>query len=149
MGSGSQPPSLPTSPGHSESHATKIVVIVVGSLVVVGALCLGAVIYYVSTSGITRPFDNMFGDQHLKTTISLLELHRLRYGRYPQSLKELKFVGDWDQLALSAVRYYPASDGSKYYVEVARGWVGKPVLEYPPEFWQGTGYSPSLKPRSQ
>ena len=90
----------------------------------------------------------MFGDQHLKTTISLLELHKLRYGHYPQSLKELRFVGDWDQIALSAVRYYPAPDGSKYYVEVTRGWVGKPVLEYPPEFWQGTGYSTSLKPHS-
>ena len=124
-------------------------VIVVCAVVFIGAVCIGGLVYYVSKSGITRPFDNMFGDQHLKTTIALLELHRLRYGRYPQSLKELKFVGDWDQIALSAVSYYPAPDGSKYYVEVARGWVGKPVLEYPPEFWRGTGYSPSLRPRSQ
>jgi hypothetical protein len=143
------PPPLPSESRRSGSRAAKIIITVVGSSVFIGALCIGAVVYYVSTSGITRPFDNMFGDQHLKTTISLLELHRLRYGRYPQSLKELRFVGDWDQIALSAVRYYPAPDGSKYYVEVARGWVGKPVLEYPSEFWHGTGYSPSLKPHSQ
>lgn len=143
------PPLLPSASRRSGSRAAKIVIIVVCSVVLVGAVSIGALVYYVCTSGITRPFDNMFGDQHLKTTISLLELHRVRYGRYPQSLKELKFVGNWDQIALSVVRYYPAPDGGKYYVEVARGWVGKPVLEYPPEFWQGTGYSPSLKPHSQ
>ena len=145
----SAPPPLPSESSRSGRRAAKLIIIGICSVVLIGAACIGAVVHYVSTSGITRPFDNMFGDQHLKTTISLLELHRLRYGRYPQSLKELGFLGDWDQIALSAVRYYPAPDGSKYYVEVARGWVGKPVLDYPPEFWQGTGYSPSLKPQSQ
>ena len=143
------PPPLPSVSRRSGSRDAKIIITVLCSGLLVGAVCLGVLVYYVSTSGITRPLDNKFGDQHLKTTISLLELHRLRYGRYPQSLKELKFVGDWDRLALSVVRYYPAPDGSKYYVEVTRGWVGKPVLEYPSEFWQGTGYSPSLKPHSQ
>jgi hypothetical protein len=145
----SAPPPLPLEPRRSGGRAPKLIVIAVCSAVLIGAICIGALVYYVSTSGITRPFDNMFGDQHLKTTIALLELHKTRYGHYPQSLKELKFAGDWDQIALSAVRYYPAPDGSKYFVEVARGWVGKPVLEYPPEFWHGTGYSPLLKPHSQ
>jgi hypothetical protein len=146
----SEPPPLRSESRRGGSRAAKIAIAVACSAVLIGVICIGALLYYVRTSGITRPFDNKFGDQHLKTTISLLELHRLRYGRYPQSLKELRFVGDWDQLALSSVRYYPAPDGSKYYVEVERGWVGKPVLdEYPPEFWQGTGYSPSLKPQSR
>jgi hypothetical protein len=143
------PPPLPSESQSSGRRPAKIIIIVVCSVVLIGAVCIGGLIYYVGASGITRPVDNMFGDQHLKTTIALLELHRLRYGRYPQSLRELRFVGDWDQIALSAVRYYPAADGSRYYVEVARGWVGKPVLKYPSEFWQGTGYSPSLRPHSQ
>lgn len=142
-------PSLQSKSRRSGSRAAKIIIVVVCSVLLIGAVGLGILVYYVGTSGLTRPFDDMFGDQHLKTTISLLELHKVRYGRYPQSLKELRFLGDWDQIALSAVRYYPAPDGSKYYGEVARGWVSKPVLDYPPEFWQGTGYSPTLKPPAE
>jgi hypothetical protein len=145
----SQPPPLPSLPRRSGKSAAKIIIIIVCASVVIGGGAIGVVVYYVTKSGITRPFDNMFGDQHLKTSIALVELHKVRYGRYPQSLKELKFVGGWDQLALNSVRYYPAADGSKYYLEVTRGWVGKPSLDYPPEFWQGTGYSPSLKPKSE
>lgn len=130
-------------------RTAKIIIAVVCTIVLVGIAVIFLVVRYVSASGITRPFDNKFGDQHLKTTVALLELHKVRHGRYPQSLRELRFAGEWDQIALNNVRYYPAPDGTKYYVEVARGWIGKPALEYPPEFWQGTGYSPELKPPAQ
>ena len=91
----------------------------------------------------------MFGDQHLKTTVALVELHKLRYGRYPKSLRELKFAGDWDRIALDAVAYYTNPEGTAYYVEVERGWAGKPTLDMPAEFWKGTGYSPALKPKAK
>jgi hypothetical protein len=123
----------------------KIVIGVVVSVVVIGAVSIYLLIHYVTASGITRPFDNMFGDQHLKTTVALVELHKVRYGRYPQSLRELRFTGEWDQIALNSVRYHAAADGSAYFIEVQRGWIGKPSLEMPPEFWKGTGYSPDLK----
>jgi hypothetical protein len=112
---------------------------------------VGLVVLYqaIRHSGVTRPWDNMFGDQNLKTAVALIELHKVRYGRYPHSLRELRFSGDWDQIALNSVRYHSAPDGSRYYVEVERGWIGKPALEYPPEFWQGTGYSPAVKPRDE
>jgi len=61
-------------------------------------------------------------------------------------LDDLKFTGEWDQIALRSVRYYPNSDGTAYFIEVERGWIGKPKLEMPAEFWKGTGYSPSLRP---
>ena len=143
------PPPIPSELRRSGRSAAKTIIIILCTSVLVGGSSIAAAVYYLTRSGITRPIDNMFGDQHLKTTIALLELHKVRYGRYPQSLKELKFIGGWDQLPLNSVRYYPAPDGSKYYLEVARGWVGKPLLNYPPEFWQGTGYSPSLKPKSE
>lgn len=98
-------------------------------------------------SGVTRGPDNMFGDQHLKTTVALIELHKVRYGRYPDSLRDLKFTGQWDQIALQSVSYHTNADHSAYYVEVERGWVGKPTLEMPAEFWKGTGYSVALKPK--
>jgi len=63
--------------------------------------------YLVIRSGITEIPDNMFGDQHLKTSVALIELHRVRYGKYPDLLSDLKFTGQWDQIALQSVRYYP------------------------------------------
>jgi hypothetical protein len=100
-------------------------------------------------SGITKGPDNLFGDQNLKTAVALIELHKVRYGKYPDSMRDLKFTGQWDQMAQQSVAYYPSADRTHYYVEVERGWVGKPSLQMPAEFWQGTGYDPSLKPNSQ
>lgn len=95
-------------------------------------------------SGITKGPDAMFGDQHLKTAVALIELHKVRNGRYPEDLRKLKFTGQWDLIALGSVRYVTSSDGQSYYVEVERGWIGKPKLEMPDEFWRGTGYDPTL-----
>lgn len=88
--------------------------------------------------------DVMFGDQHLKTTVALVELHKVRYGRYPETLDDLKYLGDWDSIALSAVKYRVNAARTRYCVEVERGWVAKPHLDMPAEFWQGTGFDPSL-----
>jgi hypothetical protein len=90
--------------------------------------------------GLFRGPDQMFGDQYLKTTVALLELHHVRYGSYPSALTDLKYVGNWDRMALNSVRYCPRADRLAYYVEVTRGWIGKPVLNLPAEFWTGTGY---------
>lgn len=108
-------------------------------------LCVGFFIHYIGTTGLTRPFDNQFGDQHLKTAVALIELHKTRFGRYPDSLRDLRFTGEWDAIAINSVRYSPSPKRDAYYVEVEHGWIGKPDLHYPPEFWKGTGYSESLK----
>jgi hypothetical protein len=81
--------------------------------------------------------DVKFGDQFFKTTIALVELHKVRFGIYPESLKDLRFTGDWDQGALLAVDY--RRDGEGYDLDINRGWMAKPDLKYPPEFWQGLG----------
>src|SRR5258708_4554351 len=145
----SQPPPLPRGSLSGNARAWKIILALVCSVLVVSAVGIFAVVHFVGASGITRTFDNVFGDQHLKTAVALIELHKVRYGTYPKSLGEIRFTGGWDQGALVAVRYYPEPDGSKYCVEAVRGWIGKPSLEYPPEFWQGTGYSANLCPHSQ
>ncbi len=120
------------------------VIIAVVGLVVIGGGYLAVRTFL--NADFTRSADNMFGDQHLKTTVALVELHKLRYGRYPASLSELKYTGQWDQLALQSVRYGSNPDGSAYYVEVSRGWAGKPTFTMPAEFWRGTGYSETLRP---
>ena len=145
----SEPPPLSRGSSSGNARAWKIIVTILGSAVVLLAVGIFVILHYLRASGITRPLDNMFGDQFFKTTVALIELHKVRYGKYPQSLRELRFTGDWDQGALVRVRYYPAPDGSKYCIEIVQGWMGKPSLQYPAEFWQGTGYSPELCPHSQ
>ena len=86
---------------------------------------------------VQREFDQKFGDQHFKTSIALIELHKVRFGEYPNSLSELKFSGEWDQIALASVRYKRVANG--YELDVVKGWVGKPELSYPPEFWRNLG----------
>jgi hypothetical protein len=140
----SQPPPLPPESRTSGKSAAKIVITILVCVIVIGVVGIFLLIRYITASGITRPFDDKFGDQHLKTTVALLELHKIRYGRYPKSLRDIRFNGDWDQIWLDGMRYVVSPDGNKYCVEVERGWIGKPVLNYPTEFWQGTGYSPDL-----
>lgn len=81
--------------------------------------------------------------------MALIELHKVRYGKYPGSLADLKFIGAWDPIALQNVRYYPNAERTAYYIEIERGWIGKPDLKMPNEFWQGTGYTEGLKPSNR
>jgi hypothetical protein len=79
-----------------------------------------------------------FGDQHFKTAIALIELHKTRFGEYPATLDSLKYIGDWDKIIFSSVQYEKLDSG--YSLDLINGWVGKPdSLEYPEEFWKGLG----------
>lgn len=118
--------------------------IVVGIAVALGlASAIGSAWFFVQ-SGATRGPDHMFGEQNLKTSVALIELHRVRFGRYPGQLSELRYLGAWDQGAVRSVSYCANADGTAYRVQVERGWVGKPQLSMPPDFWAGTGYRPDL-----
>lgn len=145
------PPPLPAAPIQRSRHRKTWKLIFAGFAVVIIVLlvCAYFLFRYVMATGITRGPDNLFGDQHLKTTVALIELHKSRYGRYPDSLRDLRFKGEWDAISLNSVSYYPNPDRTAYYLEVHRGWIGRPDLQMPPEFWQGTGYSPQLKPPSK
>jgi hypothetical protein len=81
--------------------------------------------------------DEQFGDQNFKSAIALIELHKVRFGSYPDQLSDLKFTGQWDQIWMSAVKYTRLTEG--YELDLVRGWVGTPSLEYPPDFWRGLG----------
>ena len=86
--------------------------------------------------------NEQFGDQHFKTTISLIELYKVRHGYYPASLDSLEFTGDWDQIALTSMEYKKLNDG--YELNLINGWIGKPdSLVYPPKFWKGLGIKKS------
>ena len=91
--------------------------------------------------------DSKFGDQNFKSAIALIELHKVRFGSYPERLSDLKFTGDWDQIWMSAVKYTKLPDGG-YELDLVRGWVGTPQLSYPPGFWHGLGLRKSNVMRS-
>ena len=79
-----------------------------------------------------------FGDQHFKTVIALVELHKTRFGEYPASLDSLKFLGKWDTMVFNSVDYKPLDSG--YALDIKEVWMGnQPELEYPPEFFNGLG----------
>ena len=81
--------------------------------------------------------DAKFGDQHFKTAIALIELHKIRFGEYPEDLDDLRFVGEWDRIIYGSVEYKRLEGG--YELNLTRGRVGRPELEYPPDFWKGLG----------
>ena len=88
--------------------------------------------------GFKENANKQFGDQHFKTAIALIELHKVRFGEYPASLDSLKFVGDWDKIIWGSVKYEKLDTG--YELDLTNGWVGKPnTLEFPDEFWKGLG----------
>jgi len=95
----------------------------------------------VASCSVKQQADAMFGDQHFKTAIALVELYKVRHGTYPEALSDLDFVGDWDKGALMAVEYHRLPDG--YELNVTHGWVGRPTLRYPAQFWNGLGLKKS------
>jgi hypothetical protein len=91
---------------------------VLGILGVVLAVSIASFISMDPTEGM----DRKFGDQHLKTAVALIELHKVRYGEYPETLDDLRYTGDWDIIALQSVEYTPNADHTAYHIDVERGW---------------------------
>ena len=88
--------------------------------------------------GFEEQANQKFGDQHFKTAIALIELHKVREGEYPESLDDLKHLGDWDQIVFVSVKYQKVGEG--YQLDLTKGWNDKPQkLQYPDDFWKGLG----------
>ncbi len=85
--------------------------------------------------------DEKFGKQNFVSAISLIELHKVRNGAYPESLKDLQYLGDWDGVWISRVRYEKTGEGYNLYVEI--GWIGEPDLRLPIGFKKGLGLKES------
>ncbi len=91
-------------------------------------------------AGCDFPFEQAnqkFGTQHFISAVSAIELHKTRNGKYPSSLSELEFLGEWDQLWISSVEYEKTETGYNLYLE--KGWATKPELEFPSSFKRGLG----------
>jgi len=95
----------------------------------------------VAACNLKQQADTEFGDQHFKTAIALVELYKLRHGQYPEALTDLDFTGGWDKIAISSVQYHRLPEG--YELNIINGWVGRPTLKYPAQFWSGLGLKKS------
>ena len=95
-------------------------------------------IVYLSACNFEVPgADEKFGKQNFVSAVSIIELYKIRNGKYPNSLNDLEFLGEWDAIWLSAVRYEKNEDGYNLFIE--RGWAGKPKLKFPEKFKHGLG----------
>jgi hypothetical protein len=129
--------------------AVKVIASVVAGIALLGLTAFFAARRVAETFASTLTssrINNQFGDQWLKSAVAQIELHKLRYGKYPKTLQDLRYLGPMDASILYNVAYNPNADLTAYYVEVSNGFLGKPNLEYPDEFWQGTGFRKDLKP---
>ena len=96
------------------------------------------IIVFLSACDFSFPeMDETFGKQNFVSAVSIIELHNTRNGSYPESLDQLKYLGDWDAIWLSAVRYEKVEGGYNLFVE--RGHMGTPDLRLPIDFKKGLG----------
>lgn len=81
----------------------------------------------------------VMNDQSFKTSIALIELHKTRFGTYPDSLGQLRYIGHmFDSTAILSVSYHKLDDGYELSLSDTTEH-----LKYPKEFWQGLGIKKS------
>lgn len=84
-----------------------------------------------------------FSDQSFKTTISLIEMYKLRHGYYPATLDSLEFVGDWDKGSLNWARYKKLNEGYELDINFPANGSDSIRINYPAKFWKGLGIKKS------
>ena len=91
----------------------------------------------VNTGEISPPLKKAMLDERFKTAIALIELHRIRFGNYPDALGDLQFLGWGDHGLEDSVRYEKLQEG--YALDILTASAEKPALSYPGDFWRGLG----------
>lgn len=81
--------------------------------------------------------NQQFSEQHFVSAVAHIELHKTRNGSYPDDLHQIRFLGDWDKIWLSSVRYEKQGSGYNLYLSGSEGSEVK--LALPKEFFRGLG----------
>lgn len=91
----------------------------------------------------TKNAHTMLADLQFKKSVANIELHKTRYGNYPASLRDLKFLSMMDSGFVDGVEYIKLDSGYelnlKYDAVLIGGGKADITLIYPDEFWQGLG----------
>ncbi len=86
----------------------------------------------------------IMADMEFKKAISLIELHKLRSGQYPDSLQQIQFLSAMDSSMFTYVNYkrldtaYELNCHMEFPSFDDKGTV-RIKLHYPAEFWKGLG----------
>lgn len=84
----------------------------------------------------------MLADQSFKKGIAFIELHKVRYGSYPESLSDLTFLSKMDS-TMSNLEYHKLDNGYELNItgafQTMAGDKLPMTLRYPAEFWHGLG----------
>ena len=86
---------------------------------------------------------DMMADQQFKAALYNIEMHKLRFGSYPDSLRQLKFLS-MDSLSIMGMDYRKLDTGyalnfTGKYASISGETDVTINLNYPDEFWQGLG----------
>jgi hypothetical protein len=87
---------------------------------------------------------DLFAEQNFKAAIGNIELHKIRFGRYPETLRDLKFLNALDSSFIGSVEYRKLENGyelniKQTYASLSGNSDITVALTYPDEFWQGLG----------
>jgi hypothetical protein len=121
----------------------KIKYLIILNFAFIMSSCITDEIKQQMTEGI-RQMQKLSADQDFKKAIGNIELHKLRFGEYPDSLSELKFIGPLDSGFFNAVQYHKLDSGYELnlkssFVPLKEGANSTIILKYPDEFWHGLG----------
>ena len=99
-------------------------------------------------SGKFANMQSMIADQQFKMAISFIELHKIRYNKYPEKIGDLKYTGNQKATFKSFVEYKKLKNG--YELNLLDMKSREPLkpsesekLKYPADFWQGLGLKKS------
>ena len=89
----------------------------------------------------------MLVDHEFKKAIAYIELHKIRNGQYPQTLRDLQFLSQMDSSFFNFISYHKVDTlyelDINYQIVSVLGnddEASKPIdLKYPLEFWKGLG----------
>ncbi|MFL5764301.1 MAG: hypothetical protein ACJ77K_10215 [Bacteroidia bacterium] len=89
----------------------------------------------------------MQADEKFKTSLALIELHKIRTGSYPETLEDIGFLTQMDSMSFSFVKYTLLDSTYRLDINFIPGFKGEANngvgLHYPEGFWKGTGCSQS------
>ena len=115
-------------------------------VIVISLLCFGCFTDDVKKKmdSVLKESQDMMADHTFKTALYSIEMHKVRYGVYPETLRELKFLTMSDSSFFHAVEYQKLDKGYELNLRQTYASVSGQTditinLDYPDEFWQGLG----------
>ncbi len=107
-------------------------------IVIIIVLMLSACINKEKIEENLKELDKLHADRCFKSAIAVLELHKLRFGKYPDAFNKLLFLNAFEKKEIEYVEYKKLPNGYELNLIIAK-FKSEINLNYPSEFWQGLG----------